>query len=352
MRGAEGRGIGPGFRFGTEIAVRYGGESAPQARRSAKGGEAPVRTPANLAGKGEGTMGKIRVAVVGYGNLGRYSLDALKMAGDMEIAGIVRRQARESALDGIPVVDEVRKLGRVDVALLCVPTLKVVETAKPYLTSGIATVDSFDIHGQAAWDTKQELDKLAKQGNTAAVTAAGWDPGLDSVLRAAFRVAAPTGITYTNYGPGMSLGHSVAARSAAGVEDAVAITYPLGSGRHRRLVYAKLEPGADPQGVRAEIAAMNYFKNDELVFTVTDDLGDARDCGHGMVIERKGSSGATHNQRLSCSFIINNPAITTQVMVMAARAATRRSPGAYTLLEIPPCDYFAEPLETLVKTLV
>lgn len=297
-------------------------------------------------------MGKIRVAIVGYGNLGKYSIDAIKLAEDMEIAGIVRRKAMESTLDGFPVVDEVHKLGSVDVALLCVPTLKVVETAKDYLLSGIATVDSFDIHGQAAWDTKLELDRMAKAGNTVAVTTAGWDPGIDSVLRAAFKVAVPTGITYTNYGPGMSLGHSVAARSAAGVEDAVSITYPLGSGKHRRLVYAKLKPGTDPQAVRAEIAAMNYFKNDELVFTVTDHIEDARDCGHGMVIERKGSSGATHNQRLSCSFVINNPAITTQVMVMAARAATRRPPGSYTLLEIPPCDYFAEPLEKLVKTLV
>lgn len=297
-------------------------------------------------------MSKKRIAIVGYGNLGRHAIQAVNQAPDMEVAGIIRREAACREIDGIPVAARIRELGQVDAALLCVPTLKVRETAEAYLKNGIATVDSFDIHGQAVWDTKSALKDWAEQGKTAAVTAAGWDPGIDSVLRAAFKVAVPVGITYTNYGPGMSMGHSVAARSAAGVEDAISVTYPLGSGQHRRLVYAKLAQGADAQAVQDEIARMDYFKNDPLVFQVVDSLDDVRDCGHGMVMERKGIAGSMHNQQLSCTFRINNPAVTTQIMVMAARAALRQRPGAYTMLEIPPCDFFAEPLETLVKTLV
>ena len=118
------------------------------------------------------------------------------------------------------------------------------------------------------------------------------------------------------------------------------------------MVYVKLQAGAKAEEVHAAIAKMDYFSKDELIFTVLEDLNDVRDCGHGMVIERKGSAGKTHNQRLSCTFTLNNPAVTSQIMVMAARASMRRQSGAYTMLEIPPCDYFSENLEKLTKSLV
>ena len=125
----------------------------------------------------------------------------------MEMGGIIQRKviAHETP-DGVPIVDDVKKLGRINVALLCVPTLKTAEIAKYYLMQGVSVVDSFDIHGTPVWEHRNELDAMAREGNAVAITAAGWDPGIDSVIRAAFRIAVPVGLTYTNYGPGTESG--------------------------------------------------------------------------------------------------------------------------------------------------
>ena len=88
----------------------------------------------------------IKVAIVGYGNIGKYAVDALRAAPDMELAGIVRRPGSE-AVHGIKTASDVEELGHVDAALLCTPTRSVEETALPLLARGINTVDSFDIHG-------------------------------------------------------------------------------------------------------------------------------------------------------------------------------------------------------------
>ena len=102
-----------------------------------------------------------------------------------------------------------------------------------------------------------------------AIVSAGWDPGTDSIVRAVFEAMAPRGITYTNFGPGMSMGHSVAARAVEGVRDALSLTTPAGQGAHRRMVYVELEPGASLAQVTDAILADPYFKNDDTrVFAV------------------------------------------------------------------------------------
>lgn len=134
----------------------------------------------------------------------------------MELAGVVRRKASAAGqalppeLAGVTVSDDVAALGKVDVALLCGPTRSIPETAPLYLKRGIHTVDSFDIHGQKLWDLRQSLDALGKAHGSVAVVSAGWDPGSDSVLRSLLLAMAPRGLTYTNFGPGMSMGHSFA----------------------------------------------------------------------------------------------------------------------------------------------
>lgn len=297
---------------------------------------------------------KIRLAIVGFGNVGKYALDAVQMETDLELRGIVDPFycGRPAAAPGVSIVDSVEGIKPVDVVLLCVPSMLVPEVAPYYLEQGISTVDGFDLHGQAVADLRQSLDKSAKLGGAVAITAAGWDPGLDSLIRAVFKLAIPRGITHTNFGPGMSLGHSVAARSVQGVKDAVALTYPVGSGKHRRLVYAVPETGADLEQVEAAIKGNPYFTKDETVIIPVEDLSCVRDHGHGAGIERKGISGQTHNQRIACDVVINNPAVTSQVMTLAARAARRCDPGAYTLLDIPLRRFFAATDEELVKELI
>lgn len=117
----------------------------------------------------------IRTAVVGYGNIGKYAVDAIQAAPDLELAGVVRRQAQKTPeLADIPVVTDIEKLGQVDVALLCTPTRSVPQYAAEILAKGINTVDSYDIHGKLV-DLRRELDQSAKKHNTVAVISAGWD---------------------------------------------------------------------------------------------------------------------------------------------------------------------------------
>lgn len=299
-------------------------------------------------------MKKIRVAVVGYGNIGKYALQALQAAPDMEIAGIVRRAGAENKpaeLADYPVVSNIQELGHVDVAILATPTRSVEEYALKCLELGINTVDSFDIHGQIV-DLRRTLDAAAKKAGKVSIISAGWDPGSDSVVRTLMESLAPKGITYTNFGPGRSMGHSVCVKSKAGVRDALSITIPVGEGIHRRMVYVELEEGADLAEVTKAIKADPYFASDETHVYAVDSVDALNDVGHGVNLVRKGVSGTTHNQLFEFKMKINNPALTSQVLVNVARASMKQQPGAYTMIEIPVIDYLPGNREEIIRHLV
>ena len=155
-------------------------------------------------------MKKIRAAVVGYGNIGRFTVEALQAAADFEIAGIVRRQGNKekpAELADYEVVSDIRELKDVDVAILATPTRSCEEYARQILPLGINTVDSFDIHTDIR-GYRERLMALNKETGTVSIIAAGWDPGSDSVVRTLLQSLAPKGLSYTNFGPGMSMGHS------------------------------------------------------------------------------------------------------------------------------------------------
>jgi len=297
----------------------------------------------------------IRLAVVGLGNIGHAAIEAIYAAPDMELAGIVRRKTSgaEGTSYGVPVVSDIAKLKDVDVALLCGPTRTIPETAPIYLQQGISTVDSFDIHGEPLWELRRSLHAEAKAHACVAVVSAGWDPGTDSVLRTLFLVMAPRGLTHTNFGPGMSMGHSVAAKSKAGVKDALSMTIPLGSGVHRRMVYVALEKGADFEAIKKAILEDAYFAKDETHVTEVPNVEALQDMGHGVRMERRGVSGQSHNQHFEFTMRVNNPALTAQVMVACARAAVKHLlPGAYTLPEIPPMDLLPGNRGDLIRSLI
>jgi diaminopimelate dehydrogenase len=299
-------------------------------------------------------MKKIRAAVVGYGNIGKYVVEALEAAPDFEIAGIVRRHGAENKpaeLANYPVVKDIKELEGVDVAVLATPTRSVEVYAKEILAMGINTVDSFDIHTQIT-DLRRSLDAAAKAGNAVSVISAGWDPGSDSIVRTLMEAIAPKGVTYTNFGPGRSMGHSVAVRSIEGVRDALSMTIPVGTGIHRRMVYVELEEGADFAKVEAAIKADPYFVNDETHVQQVSCVDDLNDVGHGVNLVRKGVSGKTHNQLFEFDMKINNPALTAQVLVCVARASMKQQPGCYTMIEIPVIDLLQGEREDLIKHLV
>ena len=280
----------------------------------------------------------MKVAILGYGNIGRAAEQAILAAPDMELAGIFHHNDN---LDDI----------QADAVLLCTPTREVEPFAKALLQRGICTVDSFDIHNQI-YPLRQSLMPMAQTNKAVSVISAGWDPGSDSVVRTLMESLAPKGLTYTNFGPGRSMGHSVCVRSKKGVKDALSMTIPVGEGIHRRMVYVELEEGASLEEVTKEIKADPYFSSDETHVFQVESVDALNDVGHGVNLVRKGVSGQTHNQLFEFNMKINNPALTSQVLVNAARATMRQQPGAYTMIEIPVIDYLPGDKEELIRHLV
>jgi diaminopimelate dehydrogenase len=172
------------------------------------------------------------------------------------------------------------------------------------------------------------------------------------VVRTLMEAAAPKGVTYTNFGPGMSMGHSVCVRSKEGVKDAISMTIPLGTGIHRRMVYVELLPGYKLEDVAAAVKADPYFASDETHVIQVESVDAVRDMGHGVNMTRKGTSGRTPSQRLEFNMAINNPALTAQILVGVARASMRQRPGAYTMIEVPVIDLLPGDRDTLIKHLV
>ena len=290
--------------------------------------------------KDDKSMKKVRAAIVGYGNIGHYVLQALQAAPDFEVAGVVRRagaENRPAELNDYPVVKDIEELDDVDVAILCTPTRKVEEYARKILAMGIHTVDSFDIHTDVP-ALRRTLNEVAKAHGTVSVISAGWDPGSDSVVRTLLEAIAPKGITYTNFGPGMSMGHTVAVKAVDGVKAALSMTIPVGTGIHRRMVYIELEDGYAFDLVAAAIKADPYFVHDETHVIQVPNVDALLDMGHGVNLTRKGVSGKTQNQLFEFNMRINNPALTAQVLVCVARAAMRQQPGCYTMIEVPVID--------------
>lgn len=293
----------------------------------------------------------VRAAIYGFGNIGRSVYEALRESNDFEIAGIVSQSQHPDALGDVPVAKDIDSLGKVDVVILCSPSRAVPDIACELLAKGICTVDSYDIH-TTIYEQKVKLDAAAKAGNTAAIISAGWDPGSDSVIRALLEAMTPKGLTYTNFGPGMSMGHTVAVKAIQGVKNALSMTIPLGTSVHRRMVYVELEDGFAFDDISTAIKNDAYFVHDETHVIQVSSVEALLDMGHGVVLERKGVSGKTHNQNFKFAMTINNPALTGQILVASARAVLKQGPGCYTLLEIPLIDLLEGEKEDIIRRLV
>lgn len=296
---------------------------------------------------------KIKAAIVGYGNIGKYVLESLETAPDFEVVGIVRRDASNisTELKNYKVVTTISELENIDVAFLTAPTRSVESFAIDCLKLGINTVDSFDIHSKIL-ELRESLNSVAKEYNAVSIVAAGWDPGSDSIIRTLLEALAPKGITYTNFGPGMSMGHTVAVKAFKGVKNALSMTIPTGTGVHRRMVYIEVDDGFNFQSVSKSIKEDEYFVHDDTYVFQVDNVDSLKDMGHGVLMERKGVSGKTQNQLFTFDMRINNPALTAQVLVSAARATMKQQPGAYTLIEIPVVDLLPGEKEYWIKKLV
>lgn len=298
----------------------------------------------------------IKIAILGHGNIGAAAEAAVKKAPDMELVGVFHHNEVDK-ITNHPYLQIVPsgKESPIDIVLLCLPTREVPQYAPIFLKQGICTVDSFDIHGQI-FDLRAALMPTAKEHRAVSVISAGWDPGSDSMVRALMMALVPEGVCYTNFGPGRSMGHTVAAKAIPGVKDALSMTLPAGQGRHNRHVYIELQDGYDFESVKAALLKDDYFAHDHTEVELVPSVAALNTTNHGVHIERNGVSAAVSDQQLDFTMRINNPALTGQFMVSCARAAVRLRDaeryGAYTTIELAPADLLPGTAEDRIRNLV
>lgn len=278
-----------------------------------------------------------KIAVIGAGNIGIAAAEALLESPDMELCGFIRRNAKPvPGFDRIPVAESVSDLPeRPEGAISAVPSRLAESVEAELLEKGIYTADCFDIHEELS-AMRKRLSVFAKAGNVSAIIGAGWDPGLDSVIRTLMLSAFSEGEIYTDFGPGMSMGHSAAARAVSGIREAVSLTLPLGKGKHIRKIYALSEKGADKTEIEHAVLSDGYFEHGLCSVEFVENIKPFLNPGHRVKIERTAG-----NENIKFSMEINNPKLTGRILVSAIRASFLQKPGAYFMPEVPPCDFCA-----------
>lgn len=307
---------------------------------------------------------KIRVAIAGYGNLGRGVETAIEQNPDTELVAIFTRRDPSGITPGTASVavhrlDEAAGLaGSIDVMVACGGSKEDLPVQVPDLARHFTVVDSFDTHAKIP-EYFATVDAVASAAGTLAIISTGWDPGLFSLNRLFAEVILPVGNTATFWGRGVSQGHSDAIRRVDGVADGVQYTIPrpdalvsarngqtLTAGQsHLRQCFVVLEEGADGDAVREAIVTMpDYFADYETTveFISADDLArDHSKMPHGGTVIRRGttSDGTAHTIEYRLD-LEQNPSFTASVLVAYARAAHRLSTagetGARTVFDIAP----------------
>lgn len=319
----------------------------------------------------------IDVAIVGYGNLGRGVRMAVEKNPDMRLAAVFSRrpEATKADFDDIPVFDankaEVPAGLKIDVVILCGGSKDDTPKQGPVFAGKFCTVDSFDTHADIP-RYFQQMDAIARAHDHTAIISAGWDPGVFSLERVYGDSFLPGGKGYTFWGPGVSQGHSDAARRVKGVIDARQYTHPIKSTldkvrtgstqdfatreKHQRVVFVVTEDTADQEKIAAEIARMpNYYADyhTEVNFITKEEMakGHSR-LPHGGFVMTSGATGQANREILEyrCQ-LDSNPEFTGSVLAACARAAWRMKQlgwkGAFTMLDIPPAFYSPRPAAEL-----
>jgi diaminopimelate dehydrogenase len=286
-------------------------------------------------------MTRLRLAIIGLGRVGMACATAIATTDDLAIAGIVRRpeslgQPRPDQLRDVPVALHADQLGRLDAALICLPAALVGEAALKLVQHGVPIVEAAPLPADALASHRQAIHRLAQRRRVAAVIGAGWDPGVLGIFSGLLAVLCPKGRSEMRNRPGISLHHTLAARSVPGVEDALCAELGTAGGGRRRYVYVELAPGAAYELAAQAIRSDPLFAEEETIVLPVESLASLEDEGHGVVLERWGSASGLGHQRFLLEGRFDRHAIAAQVMVAAARAAPTLLPGAYALADVPP----------------
>ncbi|MGY0694121.1 diaminopimelate dehydrogenase [Virgibacillus sp. FSP13] len=309
---------------------------------------------------------KIRLGVVGYGNLGKGAVEAIKQSPDLELVAIFTRREPDTldlnvtGVKALHISEASNYQNEIDVMLLCGGSATDLPEQTPHFASMFNTVDSYDTHAKIP-EFYQSVNEAATKHNTTAIISVGWDPGLFSINRVMADAILPNGENYTFWGKGLSQGHSDAVRRIDGVKNGVQYTIPsepaiekVRSGenpelttaeKHRRVCYIVLEEGADQAAIENEIKTMpNYFADyeTEVNFITDEELErDHSKAPHGGFVIRGGNTGENNRQIYEFSLNLDsNPEFTASVLVAYARAAHRLSQekqfGAKTVYDVAP----------------
>jgi len=307
---------------------------------------------------------KIRVGIIGYGNLGRGAEAAIAQQPDMELVAVFSRRGSVDTIDPDVAsvhIDEAEKFqDKIDVMLLCGGSATDLPEQTPQYAKIFHTVDSFDTHAKIP-EYFASVDKVSQASKKVNIISVGWDPGLFSVNRVMAEAVLAEGNTYTFWGKGLSQGHSDAVRRVDGVKAGVQYTLPSEEAmnkvrqgenpelatneKHKRECYIVLEDGADAEEVTTTIKTMpNYFDEYDTTVHIISEEELARDhqkMPHGGFVIHSGKTGAGHNQIVEYSLKLeSNPEFTSSVLVSYARAAHRLAQegqyGAKTVYDIGP----------------
>lgn len=325
----------------------------------------------------------MKLAIYGYGNLGRGVELAAKQNEDVELTGVFTRRDPSSVrtLCGTPVfkASDVKLFrDKIDVLIICGGSATDLPGMTPGLAGDFNVVDSFDTHARIP-EHYDAVDRAAKSGGKTALISAGWDPGMFSLARLYSSAILPDGRDYTFWGKGVSQGHSDAIRRIEGVEDARQYTVPVGSSlekvraglmpdltarqKHTRLCYVVAKDGADRARIEKEIKDMpNYFSDyDTTVNFITKEelMRDHAGLPHGGFVIRTGKTGAngenTHTVEYSLK-LDSNPEFTASALVAFARAVCRMNArgdvGCKTVFDVMPKDLSPLSDEELRRTML
>lgn len=280
-------------------------------------------------------MKRLRLAIIGFGSLGSACADAIldTPAADLELAGIVRRP--QTALQALPgrlretaSVAHVSELRQVEVALVCVPTPCVLGVGTELLQQRIPIVECASLEGAAFEAHRDEIDRIAGRHRVAAIVGAGWNPGLLMRLQHLFELLIPRGHTSLTHRPGLSLHHTAVAERVRGVKGALCSEHRGPDGVLQRYVYLELAKDADFAQVREAIDSDPLFVGEATQVFQVDSLADLEEEGHGILVERRGTSGGAVHDTLLLEARFSAAAFTARLMVDAARRAPRLGPGA------------------------
>lgn len=329
-------------------------------------------------------MNKIRIGIVGYGNLGKSVELGLKQNNDMELVGVFTRREPSSiktVTEGVATyhIDEAKNmLDQIDVMVLCGGSLSDIPVQGPQFARMFNTVDAFDTHAKIP-EYFDEVNKNALESGKVCVVASGWDPGMFSINRLYAEAILPVGSTYTFWGKGVSQGHSDAIRRVEGVLDAKQYTIPVESAieavkrgetpefttreKHRRVCYVVAKEGADKARIENEIKTMpNYFADyDTEVHFISEQELKEKHSGlpHGGLVIRYGNTGINEEHSHTIEYKLNldsNPDFTANVLIAYARAAYRLNKegvsGAKTVADIAPAYLSSRSAEEIRRSLI